>query len=87
MMSSMSAGSSCGTLARAAAIIWTVRSSGRMLTSEPLKARPIGERAMATTTASAMMTPWEGSLLNRTVAYATPDIVLTSPIGHFLRAA
>src|SRR6266540_2986508 len=50
--SSMSAGSSCGTLASAAWIICTVRSSGRMLTSEPLLARPIGERAVETMTAS-----------------------------------
>ncbi len=50
----MSAGSSCGTLASAAWIICTVRSSGRMLTSEPLWARPIGERAVETMTASGM---------------------------------
>jgi hypothetical protein len=30
-----------------------------MLVSDPLKARPIGERATATTTASAMVTPWK----------------------------
>ena len=50
----MSAGSSCGTLARAAVIICAVRSSGRMLVSDPLNARPIGERAVATMTASGM---------------------------------
>jgi hypothetical protein len=30
-----------------------------MLVSDPLNARPIGERAVATTTASGMATPWE----------------------------
>src|SRR6185437_2306645 len=47
-----SAGSSCGTFARAALTICTVRSSGRMLVSEPLPARP-----MATITASGMVRP------------------------------
>jgi hypothetical protein len=51
----MSAGSSSGTLASAAVIIWLVRSSGRMVVSDPLKARPIGDRAVATMTASGMM--------------------------------
>src|SRR5690606_15405271 len=41
-----------GTFARAACTIWTVRSSARMSFSEPLKARPIGERAVETMTAS-----------------------------------
>src|ERR1700691_2637717 len=52
--SPMSAGSSCGTLASAAVTICAVRSSGRMDASEPLPARPIGERAVATITASGM---------------------------------
>ena len=52
--SSMSSGRSCGTLARAADTSWQVRSSGRMEVSEPLKARPIGDRAVATMTASGM---------------------------------
>src|SRR5690606_4385203 len=57
MMSSMERGSSCGTLASAALIIWTVMSSGRRSLSEPLKARPMGERAVATMTASGMAPP------------------------------
>ena len=48
----MSAGSSSGTLARAAATICAVRSSGLMVMRDPLNARPIGERAVATMTAS-----------------------------------
>src|ERR1700747_1005908 len=52
--SPMSAGSSCGTLARAAVTIWAARSSGRMPVREPLNARPIGDRAVATITASGM---------------------------------
>ena len=48
----MSAGSSWGTLASAAVTICTVRSSGRMVVREPLNARPMGERAVATMTAS-----------------------------------
>src|ERR1700727_3537074 len=35
-------------------MIWAVRSSGLMLVMEPLNARPIGDRAVATTTASGM---------------------------------
>src|SRR5579872_6329942 len=52
--SPMSAGSSCGTLARAAVTICAARSSGRMPVREPLNARPIGDRAVATITASGM---------------------------------
>ena len=51
----MSAGSSCGTFASAALTICTARSSGRMLVSEPLPARPMGDRAVATITASGMV--------------------------------
>src|SRR6202012_6041555 len=50
----MSPGLSSGTLARAAATIWAVRSSGLIVVMEPLNARPIGDRAVATTTASGM---------------------------------
>src|SRR5439155_21926853 len=50
----MSRGSSCGTLSRAARTIVAVRSSGRASRSDPLTARPIGERAVATMTASGM---------------------------------
>src|SRR5918995_3527610 len=53
----MSWGSSSGTLSSAARTIWTVRSSGRMSLSEPLNARPIGERAVETITASAISEP------------------------------
>lgn len=52
--SSMSRGSSWGTLARAVAMMWAVRSSGRTSLREPLKARPIGERVALTMTASGM---------------------------------
>jgi hypothetical protein len=52
--SSMVVGSSCGTLSRAARTTVVARSSGRRSRSEPLTARPMGERAVATTTASGM---------------------------------
>src|SRR5690349_10767383 len=52
-----SAGSSCGTFASAALTICAARSSGRMLVSEPLPARPMGDRAVATITASGMVRP------------------------------
>ena len=52
--SSMSVGSSCGTLSSAARTMLAARSSGRTSRSEPLNARPIGERAVATMTASAI---------------------------------
>src|SRR5712691_5380338 len=57
MRSPMSAGSSWGTLARAAAIIWRTASSGRMVVRDPLKALPIGDLAVATITASGMAAP------------------------------
>ena len=44
--SSMSRGSSSGTLSSAVRTIVAVRSSGRTSTREPLKARPMGERAV-----------------------------------------
>ena len=50
--STMSFGSSCGTLSRAARTMVAVRSSGRSSFSDPFMARPIGERAVATMTAS-----------------------------------
>ena len=50
----MSLGSSPGTLSSAARTTVVVRSSGRTSLSEPLKARPIGERAVETITASGM---------------------------------
>src|SRR5215217_528194 len=55
--SSISHGSSAGTLSSAARTIWAARSSGRISTSEPLPARPIGERAVETMTASVMTAP------------------------------
>src|ERR1051326_8334881 len=57
----MSRGSRPGTLSRAARTICAVRSSGRTVVIEPLKARPIGERAVETITASGIrVTPCEG---------------------------
>src|SRR5580658_7725128 len=53
--SSTEAGSRAGTLASAADTICASRSSGRIEVSDPLKARPIGERAAATMTASGMI--------------------------------
>src|SRR5689334_13064435 len=53
----MVCGSSDGTLSNAACTIVVARSSGRKSTSEPLKARPMGERAVATMTASGMTSP------------------------------
>src|SRR5256886_11717011 len=43
-----------GTLSSAVRMIVAARSSGRRSTSEPLPARPMGERAVATMTASGM---------------------------------
>src|SRR5215207_751022 len=51
-MSSIVFGSSAGTLSSAASITVAARSSGRTSTSEPLAARPIGDLAVATITAS-----------------------------------
>ena len=53
----MSAGSSWGTLARAATTIWRTASSGRMVVRDPLNALPIGDLAVATITASGMAAP------------------------------
>src|SRR5664280_3034390 len=50
----MSCGSSWGTLSSAACTIVAARSSERSSLSEPLKARPMGERAVATMTGSGM---------------------------------
>src|SRR5262249_42527199 len=79
--SSTSAGLSCGTLASAALIICTVRSSGRMLVMLPLKARPIGERAVATMTASGMSGSLAELVVYRTVAHSR-DHVSRPPAGH-----
>src|SRR3954453_18145038 len=57
--SSISFGSRSGTLASAARTIVAARSSGRTSTSDPLFARPIGLRAVATMTASGIsMSSW-----------------------------
>src|SRR3954454_11810838 len=56
----MSSGLRAGTLSSAVLTIVAVMSSGRKSTSEPLKARPIGERAVATMTASGMTAPHSG---------------------------
>src|ERR1700749_2485406 len=50
-------GSSWGTLASAAVTIWASRSSGLIEVSDPLPARPMGERAVATMTASGIPVP------------------------------
>src|SRR5215831_12427892 len=57
MRSLMSAGSSWGTLARAAVIICRTASSGRMVVRDPLNALPMGDLAVATITASGMAAP------------------------------
>ena len=51
-------GSSAGTLASAAVTIWASRSSGLIVVIEPLNARPMGERAVATMTASGIVASW-----------------------------
>lgn len=56
--SSIWCGFNAGTLSSAARTICTARSSGRMLTSDPFIARPIGERAVETMTASGMVVPF-----------------------------
>src|SRR3954470_17021129 len=53
----MSAGSRAGTLSSTARTMVAARSSGRTSLSEPLNARPMGERAVATTTASGTVPP------------------------------
>ena len=55
--SSTVCGSSWGTLARTALTTRAARSSGRQSTSEPLLARPMGVRPVATMTASGMAAP------------------------------
>jgi hypothetical protein len=54
MRSSTMSGETWGTLAISACTIWAAMSSGRRSTSDPLAARPIGLRAVATITASVM---------------------------------
>ena len=74
MRSSISVRSSWGTLSSSAVTICVDRSSGRIDASEPLLARPIGLRAVATMTASGMMAP-----ARRTAGHDTD--------GHAQRAA
>ncbi len=50
-------GSSPGTLSSAVLMMKAARSSGRKSLSDPLFARPMGERAAETMTASGMGTP------------------------------
>src|ERR1039458_7444824 len=57
MRSSTLWGSNAGTLASTSRTTKAVRSSGRMSTSDPLKARPIGVRPVATMTASRILPP------------------------------
>jgi hypothetical protein len=54
--SSTASGFTCGTLAISALTICVDMSSGRRVVNEPLLARPIGLRAVATITASGMVT-------------------------------
>src|SRR5437016_45657 len=74
--SSICSGESCGTLSSAARMIVATRSSGRRSTSEPLNARPIGERAVATMTASGMTTPQSGSAQDTFRAVEVHDSVV-----------
>ena len=55
--SATSAPPTWGTFSISAFTIWALMSSGRMLTNEPLLARPMGLRAVATITASVMGLP------------------------------
>src|SRR5215469_15454344 len=50
-----------------------------MVVSDPLNARPIGERAVATTTASGMTAPCEILVVNSTVAYVSSAAQLAFP--------
>src|SRR5580658_8210484 len=61
MRSSTVVGSSWGTWASTAFTTSAVRSSGRQSTSDPLLARPMGVRPVATMTASGMGTPRYGA--------------------------
>src|SRR5690349_4897532 len=54
--SSIWVGSSSGTLSRTFVTTWAARSSGRTSTSEPFRARPMGDLPYATITASVMGT-------------------------------
>jgi hypothetical protein len=53
-------GSTDGTLLRRSLTIWAAMSSGRIDTREPLLARPIGLRDVATMTASGTVAPCWG---------------------------
>src|SRR6476469_1140012 len=64
----MSTGSSSGILSRAVRTIVAVRSSGRRSFNEPLSARPMGERAAETITASGMGKPPAGVTAGRLVS-------------------
>ena len=59
-----------GHLVQAARMMVAVRSSGRRSFSDPLNARPIGERAVATMTASGIGTPclWVGPAVRASVS-------------------
>src|SRR3954447_20225157 len=57
MRSLIVVGSSSGTFSSAALMISALRSSGRKSLSDPLLARPMGERAVETITASGMWSP------------------------------
>src|SRR2546421_1413984 len=75
--SSISCGSSWGTFASAARMIVAARSSGRRAAREPLTARPIGERAVATMTASGMGSGY------RAVSMRVPRQLVRHHTGRF----
>ena len=75
-------GSSAGILSSAVLTIVAVRSSGRKSLSEPLLARPMGERAAETMTASGMA----ATLLVRPVSVAWGTICLMSTRAPGLRS-
>ena len=55
----------CGAFSISAFRIWALMSSGRRSTSDPLLARPIGLRAVATITASVMAASPSGLVTER----------------------
>src|SRR5262249_943419 len=80
--SPMSAGSSWGTLASAAATICCTASSGRMVVSDPLNALPMGDLAVATITASGMAAPSDSLGLLVSSLCERPALANCSP--HFM---
>src|SRR6266545_5905777 len=79
--SSISCGSSAGTLSSAVRMMVAARSSGRRSVREPLTARPMGDLAVATMTASGMPSVLDhsGRLGYCRVQSVSPDTV---PVGR-----